>query len=45
MKAWYDEASDAFSFEVDSGGDLKEVATFPAEDVDGQKFYPIGAGC
>jgi hypothetical protein len=45
LKAWYDEASDAFSFEVDAGGDLKEVDTFPAQEVEGRKFYSIGAGC
>lgn len=45
IKAWYDEASDAFSFEVDAGGGIKEVDTFASNEVDGKKLYPIGAFC
>jgi hypothetical protein len=45
LKAWYDEASDAFSFEVDAGGGLKELDTFPAEEIDSKKYYPVGASC
>ena len=42
-KAWCDEASDVFSFEVEPGRDLKEVDIFPAEGLNGKEFYPIGA--
>lgn len=45
LEARYNEVSDAFSFELDAGGDLKEVDTFPAEEINGRKFYPIGAFC
>lgn len=45
LRAWYDEDSDAFSFEVDLGGELKEIDTFPAEEIDGKKFYPVGSSC
>ena len=40
-KAWYDDAQDAFSFEM--GED--EVDTFPAETIEGKKYWPVGAGC
>jgi hypothetical protein len=39
--ASYEEGEDAFSFEMSED----EVDTFPAETVEGQKLYPIGAGC
>ena len=39
-RAWYDEGQDAFSFEM---GD--EVDTFPSKFIEGQKLYPVGAGC
>jgi hypothetical protein len=45
LKAWYDEVADAFSFEVKAGNDLKEVDTFPVEELDGKQFYPVGAFC
>lgn len=45
VKAWYDEHSDAFTFEVEGGETVKEVDTFQAEEVNGKKFYPIGAFC
>ena len=44
LKAWYDEASDAFSFEID-GNSLEETDTFPMSVIDGKKLYPIGAFC
>lgn len=40
-KARYDESGDAFSFELNED----EIDTFPSEQVEGQKLYPIGAGC
>lgn len=39
--AFYNDVDDAFSFEM--GDD--EMVTFTAEKVEGQKLYPIGAGC
>jgi hypothetical protein len=27
--------------ETDVGGDMKEVDSFPAEEIDGKKFYPV----
>jgi len=45
VKAWYDETSDVFSFEVDAGDDFKKTDAFPAKEIEGQKFYPIGASC
>ena len=40
-KASYDQAEDAFSFEMGEN----EVDSFPAETVEGRKFYLVGAGC
>jgi hypothetical protein len=40
-KASYDEAGDFFSFEFSED----EIDTFSAEMIEGQKLYPIGAGC
>jgi hypothetical protein len=40
-KAWYDETQDSFAFEF--GED--EVDAFPAETVEGQKLYSVGARC
>lgn len=45
MKAWYDGASDAFSFEIDAGEGEKEIDTFPSQEMNGKKVYPIGAFC
>ncbi|HEY9285892.1 MAG TPA: hypothetical protein VIP46_20755 [Pyrinomonadaceae bacterium] len=45
LRAWYDEDSDAYSFEVEAGAGVKETDTFPAEDVEGLRLYPIGASC
>lgn len=43
-KAWYDEASDAFSFEVE-GGEETDIDTFPAEEISGRRVYSVGAFC
>lgn len=40
-RASYDEAEDAFSFEIGE----EEIDAFPAESLEGQKLYPVGAGC
>jgi hypothetical protein len=41
VKAWYNDAEDAFMFEMGEG----EVDAFPAEEVEGRTLYPVGAGC
>lgn len=40
-RASYDETQDSFTFEMDAG----DPDAFPADVVEGKKFYPIGAGC
>jgi hypothetical protein len=42
QEGWYDEDSDAFSFEIE-GGSEEDVDTFPATEIKGMKVYPIGA--
>jgi hypothetical protein len=42
VKARYDTEQDAFCFFFESSGESED---FPAEEIDGQKYYPIGAGC
>lgn len=42
LKAWYDAASDAFSFEISASD---EIDSFLGEDIEGKKLYPVGANC
>ncbi|MBV9924480.1 MAG: hypothetical protein JOZ96_05510 [Acidobacteria bacterium] len=42
-EARYDAGADAFTFQMDSGGE--EYDTFPAVEADGQRLYPVGASC
>lgn len=42
LKAWYDPDTDAFSFEIEASN---EIDTFKAEEIEGQRLYPIGASC
>lgn len=42
VKAHYDAELDAFCFFFESSG---ENDIFSAEEIDGNKYYPIGAGC
>lgn len=43
-KAWYDKVEDQFVFDF-SHDENNEPDTFPAEEVDGKKLYPVGAFC
>jgi|GEM_PF-2327476 len=45
--AQYDEASDVFIFGVDVGGGAaqEETEEYPAVEIEGAKYYPIGAFC
>ncbi len=42
LKAWYDANSDSFSFEIEASD---EIDSFPAQEIEGMKVYPIGARC
>jgi hypothetical protein len=42
VSAHYDAERDAFCFLLETSGESDD---FPAVSIDGQKFYPIGAGC
>lgn len=41
--AKYETETDQFTFEVDSGENAKDYDSFLAVEIDGLKFYPIGA--
>lgn len=42
VEARYDAGQDAFCFLFESSGESDD---FPAVEIEGQKLYPIGAGC
>lgn len=46
-RARYDADSDSFIFGLDAGGGVEQEDTdeFSPVEIDGTKYYPIGAGC
>ncbi len=42
-KAFYDDQQGAFVFEMSGAPD--DIDVYTAEEINGQTFYPIGAGC
>lgn len=44
IKAWYDEDSDQFAFDLNQTGQ-DDIDAFPPIELEGLKLYPIGSGC